>query len=190
MIQAWIKIGDGEVYDTYQAYGFTYMSSSNRLGAPTKGFAVSTYPEQAGENVDPRTVDDAFDYEVKFLVEAPNKDLVNANAKISDFNSQLYDLESTGSHVKVFKPVTFYNRYKRVIVTGYPQPIDEADEDDFFRDKYGYVHDAVVVKFKIRVNDPTQCNFSITDKDIPPMAARPKIILDEGGCILTETDTL
>lgn len=165
MIRVRLQIEDGNILDTYDAYGLIYLSSDHRFAAPTKGFATSTYAEQAGENIDPRTVDDAFDYAARFLVEAPNRNLVNANAKIKTFNEYMYT-QTVNTDIKTFRTFTFYNDYKRVKIVGIPQPIAEVDKDDFFRDKYGNVHDAVVVELKLRVTNPALCNFSI-DTDTP-----------------------
>lgn len=159
MINARLQIGNGEIKDLYATYGLVYLASDNRFAAPTKGFATSTYAEQSGENIDPRTVDDAFDYKISLLVEAPNKNLENANEVIRKFNELMYS-QGDDSNIKTFKTFTFYNDYKRVVITGIPSPISEANKDDFFRDKYGNVHDAVVVELTLRVTDPTICNFS------------------------------
>lgn len=159
MIKVRLQIEGGAIQDTYSAYGLVYLKSSNRFAPPTKGFAKSSYAEQAGENVDPRTVDDTFDYEVQFLIEAPNKDLANANAKIKAFNELMYS-KLANSDIKTFKTFTFYNDYKRHKISGIPSPIDEVDEKDFFRDKYGNVRDAVVVALKLHVNNPNDCDFS------------------------------
>lgn len=156
MINGRLKIGDGDIQDVFEQWGLIYISSDNRFEAPTKGFASTSYAEEAGEHTDPRTVPDAFDYKVKFLVMAPNKNLINANAKIAALNQALYSEASTG--VRTYKQVTFYNDYKRVKIVGYPQPIDEATE--FWRDKKGKVHDCVQIEWTIRVNNPTLCDFS------------------------------
>lgn len=155
MIHSRLKIGTGLLADVFQVWGFIYISADNRFEAPTKGFASTSYPEEAGEHIDPRTMPAAFDYTVKFLVMAPNKKLENANAKIAAFNRALYDEEN---QIRSYKQITFYNDYKRVKIVGYPQPISEATE--FWRDKKGKLHDCVQVEWTIRVNDPTLCDFS------------------------------
>ncbi len=156
MITARIKIGSGNAVDT-QTYGLVYLSSDNIIGAPTKGFESTSYPEQDGENVNPKTVDDAFDYTVKFFIKTTS--LTNANSVIKTFNDMLYT-QNQGSYVKEFKRVYFYNDYKKVLIVGYPSPISEAT--DFWRDSAGNLHDVVVVEFKIRVDQPHLCNFNLT----------------------------
>lgn len=151
-----LKIGTGALQDVFNKWGLIYVSADNRFDAPTKGFASTSYPEEAGEHIDPRTMPAAFDYKVKFLVMAPNSDLANANTKIAAFNAALYDVVN---QVRTYKTVEFYNDYKRVKIVGIPQPIAEAET--FWRDKKGKVHDCVQVEWTIRVNDPTLCDFSI-----------------------------
>lgn len=159
MIKVRIQVADEAINDTYDAFGLIYMSSDHRFAAPTKGFAKSTYAEEPGEYVDTRTVDDAFDYKVKFCIETPNKNLVNANAKIKAINDAMYSIDANG--VKTFKTLTFYNDYKRVKIVGIPQPIAEVEEKDLFRDSHGNVKDIVVCELTIRVNDPSLCDWDL-----------------------------
>ena len=67
MLTARIKIGDGEIKDT-RDYGFVYLDSDKRVGADSKGFESTSYPEEEGEHIIPKTVDAAFDYNVKFFI--------------------------------------------------------------------------------------------------------------------------
>lgn len=153
MITARINI-DGTVRDT-QYYGLVYLDSDKRLAAPTKGFEATSYPEEEGEHILPKTVDDAFDYVVKFFIRATS--VKDANALIDEFNAALYTQGAVGG-VKTYKQVTFYNDYKRHKIVGYPQPISEAET--FWRDPENQVHDVVVVEWTIRVTKPSLCNFN------------------------------
>ena len=159
MLTARIKIGDRALVDTRQ-YGLVYLSSDNIMGAPVKGFDETSYPEEEGVNICPKTVDDAFDYTVTFFIQADSLD--NANSKIQLFNSYLSSQPLTGSKVRTFNKVEFYNDYKRQKIVGYPKPISEAK--DFWRDKKNKVNDIVIVEFTIRVTTPSECSFST----IPP----------------------
>ena len=154
MLTARIKIGTGEIQDTRQ-YGLVYLSSDNIVGAPVKGFEETSYPEQQGVNISPKTVDGPFDYKVTFFIQAGN--LENANEKIRIFNNLLFT-KPLNSDVKTFKRVEFYNDYKRQKIVGYPQPISEAKE--FWRDKTNQLSDVVVVEWTIRVVRPGDCDFS------------------------------
>lgn len=153
---------DGTPPDAYQEYGLLYLDADERLAPPTKGFEKTTYAEEEGEHIEPKTVDDAFDYKVKFLVQAKNSDLENANIIIRDFNEKLYT-QDNDSDVKTFKQIAFYNDYNRVKIVGYPQPIAEAT--DFFRDKNGNVADAVQVELTIRVTKPSLCDFALSNQN-------------------------
>lgn len=159
MITSRIQIAGGQILDTYEGYGFIYMSADNRTEAPIKKRDVTSYAEEAGEHTDPRTVQDAFDYKVKFLIEAPNQNLVNANAKIKAFNNALYT-QQNNNDIRIYKEVTFYDDYKRVKIVGLPEPISEPT--DFYRRQDGSVMDCAEVELTIHVSDPTKCDFNLS----------------------------
>lgn len=142
--------------DSVAGYKLWYVSSDHRFGADVKDYDVTTYPEQEGENIIPKTVDAPFDYKVKFYVKADGS-LDNANTVIKAFNDLLYTADQNG--VKTFKQVSFYNDYKKVLIVGYPKPIALATQ--FWRDSTGAEHDVVVVEWVIRVNKPSLCNFAL-----------------------------
>lgn len=154
MITVRLKIGDGDIKDT-QEYGLVYVSADHCFEAGLKDMDTTTYPEQEGENINPKTVDAAFDYTVKFYVKAEGA-LENANQKIADFNALLYTKEGD---VKTLNQVSFYNDYKKVLIVGYPKPITTATQ--FYRDHTGKSFDVVVVEWTIRVNKPSLCNFNL-----------------------------
>lgn len=155
MIKVRLQIADGDILDTADNYGLIYLSADSRFQAPIKQREVTTYPEQEGENISTKTVDDAFDYKVTWFVKADGS-LGNANAVIAQFNALLYDQVDD---IKTFKQVTFYNDYKRVKIVGTPSPIAEATE--FWRDQSGKQHDVVQVEWVIRVSKPSLCDFNL-----------------------------
>lgn len=159
MLRVRIQIGDGEIQDS-TVYSLVYLSADHRFAAETKGFESTSYPEEEGEHILPKTVDAAFDYKIRFYVRAEGA-LENANEKIAAFNALLYTQEE-GSDVKTFKQVHFYNDYKKVLIVGYPKPIHEAT--DFWRDGSGKAHDVVVVEWVIRVTKPSLCDFNLTQE--------------------------
>ena len=156
MIKVRLQIADGDILDTADNYGLVYISADSRFSAPIKQREVTTYPEQEGENISAKTVDDAFDYKIVWFVKADGS-LGNANGVIARFNSLLYTQEGD---VKTFKQVTFYNDYKKVKIVGIPSPIQEATE--FWRDAQGTQHDVVCVEWVIRVSKPSLCDFNLT----------------------------
>lgn len=159
MIRVRLQIANGTAEDSYDKWGFIYLSADNRTEAPIKKLDTTSYAEEAGEHVDPRTVQDTFDYKVTFLIEAPNQNLVNANAKIAAFNKVLYS-QKADSDIRTYKEVTFYDDYKRVKIVGFPQPISEPT--DFYRRQDGSVMDCAVVELTIHVSDPTRCDFNLS----------------------------
>ena len=160
MINSRIQIENGAIEDFYTKWGFIYLSGDHRFAAPEKKRDESSYIEQAGANVDPRTVDDAFDYSAKFLIEAPNKNLLNANSQIKECNDAVRE-RTAGSDLKRCKTVTFYDDYKRCKIVGIPEIIAEVDEKDYYRRQNGDVMDCVVVPLTIHVSNPNLCDFDM-----------------------------
>lgn len=156
MIKVRLQIGDGNIVDTEEEYGFIYLDSDKRVGAPSKGFEKTSYPEEEGEHILPKTVDDAFDYKVKFFIQGDTH--ADANAKIVAFNNALHGTPDSKG-LKEYYQVTFYNDYKRHKIVGYPSEIAEAT--DFWRDRDNVVNDVVVVEWTIRVTKPSLCDFSL-----------------------------
>lgn len=157
MIKVRIKIGNGAAEDTFAAHRLIYISSDNRTEAPIKKRDVTSYAEEAGDHTDPRTVQDAFDYKVCFIIDGQDVDLKSVNAVIAAFNTKLYTQE-TGSEIRKYKEVTLYNDFKRVKIVGMPEPIAEPKE--MSRSKGGY--DYAQVELTIHVSDPTKCDFNLT----------------------------
>lgn len=160
MINVRLKIGDDDIYDTFKQWGLIYIESDNYTEAPIKKRESTVYAEQSGENLDTRTVQDAFDYVVTFLIETPNKYLSSANAKIDAFNRCLWEPEMDEDgfqigNIRKYKEVVFFNDYKRVKIVGYPEPISKPEK--FYRSD----HDCVIVDFKIRVSHPEKCEFNM-----------------------------
>lgn len=167
MIRANIKIGAGAKSDFFDRFGFIYLSSDRRFAPPEKKRATSSYAEEAGSHEDPRTVDDEFDYKMRFLIEAPNRNLINVNSKIKAFNDAIRE-RGVGSDVKRCPAVTVWDTYKRVSVTGIAEVIDEADENDYYRREDGRQDDYVVVTLTIHVSDPTLCDFDLNNESQEP----------------------
>lgn len=156
MIQSRLQIADGDILNLYDGYKLIHMETGTRFEAPIKKRDTTSYAEEAGEHTDPRTVQDAFDYKVTFIVEAPNKDLTNANAVIDEFNRKLYTQDG---EIRTYKEITFYNDFKRIKIVGLPEPIQEAKS--LYRRQNGEVMDCAQVEWTIRVSDPTKCDFNL-----------------------------
>lgn len=156
MIRVQLQIGDGAIYDTCDKYGLVYISSDTVFSAPVKEVETTSYPEEDGEHIDTSVVFEAFDYKAQFFINA-STGVDNANQKIFDFNKKLFYIDNLGRR-KAHK-VIFYNDYKKVKIAGYPEPIKDATE--FWRDTKGIVHDIVCVEWKIRVTNPSECDFNL-----------------------------
>jgi hypothetical protein len=159
MIKSRLKIEDGDIFDFESLFGFVQVSSDNIVGAPVKNFEQTSYPEQAGVNISPLTVDDTFEYKVSFFINAKGG-LETANWKIEEFNSAISVNEDGLRRVK---QISFYNDYKKVKIVGYPKPISQATE--FWRDSSGKLHDVVCVELVIKVTNPSLCNFNLDNED-------------------------
>ncbi|MCZ2855505.1 MAG: hypothetical protein O2U62_00260 [Candidatus Bathyarchaeota archaeon] len=143
--------------DTFAAHKLIYLSADNRTEAPIKKRDASSYAEQAGDNVDRRTVQDSFDYKVTFIIDGQNTDLDNVNAIIAAFNRKLYT-QPADSDIRTYKEVAFFNDFKRVKIVGIPEPIAEPKE--MKRSRNGF--DFAEVEFVIHANDPTKCDFNLS----------------------------
>jgi hypothetical protein len=153
MIRVRVKIGDdGQIQDTSE-FGFIYIDSDKRVGPDLREFEVTTYPEQDGENILPKTSRAPFDYTVKFFIQASS--IASANDIIDTFNRRLYTVGADG--LRTYKQVTFFNDYKRHKIVGVPYEISEAQ--DFWRDRKNQEFDVVLVEWKIRVTTPQLCEF-------------------------------
>ena len=153
MIRARIQIGKGEVYDAYDKYGFVYLDADERTAPDIQDYTSTKYVEDAEEHVDPRTIEVAFDYKIKFLVEAPNGNYKSVNNKVDDFNTLLFTRDDSG--VLNAQKITIYNDLNRVKVVGYPKPISEPTEV-FHTDSYGG-SDWIALELTVHVSNPKEC---------------------------------
>lgn len=163
MITSRIQIEDGAIEDFYEKWGFIYVDADERTAPDEKKSDASEYAEKAGENVDQRTVDAPFDYSAKFLIEAPNKDLTNVNAKIGAFNKAIRE-DSAESDIKRKREIAFYNPLNRVKIVGYPELI-ALPEKVYHSNQHGEL-DCAIVELKIRVSDPNKCDFELNTDNL------------------------
>lgn len=181
MINVRMKIGDGAIEDTFTAHKLIYLKADHRTEAPIKKREATSYAEEAGEHTDPRTVQDAFDYKVTFIIDGQNTYLASVNAIIAAFNAKLYT-QAQGSDIRTYKEVAFYNDFKRVKIVGLPEPIAEPKE--MKRSKNGY--DFAEVEFVIHVGDPTKCDFNLGEMEHLMLEQDGALLLENGQQILME----
>lgn len=161
MIKVSIKIGNGNANDSYETYGFIYVSADHRYAAPYKDMEKTSYPEEEGEYIFNKVVDEAFDYKVKFLVDGSGESgasILRVNDRITAFNNAV---SSLSNGVRTLTPITLYNPSRKVKIVGYAKPIDSAS--DFWITSKGIVTDAAMVELTIRVNKPSLCDFNYTE---------------------------
>ena len=152
MMTCRLQIENGLIEDSLERWGFIMVDSDRRTAAPEKKRATSSYIGEPGEHEDEVTVEDAFDYKVKFVIDTPNTDTESANAKIRAFNEAIRELDG---FTKKTKKITLYNDWMRVKVTGTPEVIDEPSE--FYRRQDNSRMDCVEIELKIRVTQPQLC---------------------------------
>ena len=158
MIRSSIQIENGLIDDFYDAFGFIYLDADKRTAPDEKQDAVTSYAEEPREHRDGRTCYAPFDYTAKFLIEAPNLDLPNVNTKITAFNEAIRE-QIPGSELRRKKSITFYNYKERVKIVGYPELV--AQPTELYRSPKLGMMEAAVVELKIRVDDPTKCDFCL-----------------------------
>ena len=163
MIRMRIQIEDGEIQDTVKGWGLIPLDADRRTAPPEKKNDESSYIEEPGSHPDPRTVYDTFTYKAQFAINAPNRDLKNANSVIARFNTAIRT-KTPGSTVMAKKKITLYNDRDRVVITGYPELI--AEPKSLYRRQDGSVMDCAEVELEIKVTDPTECDFDLSlEKD-------------------------
>ena len=161
MITSRIRIeGDSTIYDMYQKFGFIYKDSDTIFSPPEKKRDSTSYAEEHGEHSYNKTVYDAFDYNVSFVISTPNRNLLNANSKVKAFNDAIRSTSAV-SDVLTCKTVEFYNDYKRCKIVGIPEVIETAKT--FYRRSDGSVLDCAEVSLKIHVTAPLLCEFDMND---------------------------
>lgn len=157
MIESKIQIENGPIWDMFKRFGFIYLDADERTAPDEKEDAVTNYIEEPGEHRDGRTVYAPFDYTAKFLIEAPNKDLVNVNTRIADFNRAIREQLAGGVMRK--REIAFYNLLNRVKIVGYPHLVAVPTEVHH-SNRYGEL-DYAEVELKISVSHPDKCDFDL-----------------------------
>lgn len=168
MTKCGIQIGeDGETLDSYVGYGLIYMSSDSIFAPPAKKRDSTSYPGEAGEHVDRRTVADAFDFKMEFALDvSTSRTPRRINAVIEKFNAAILEPIEQGSDVKMAQPVTIHDYYKWRKITGIPQPISTPKEYYNVRGEQ-----FAVVELELRVENPNLCDFHyVTSSGIGEMA--------------------
>ena len=162
MMRADIQIEDGQPQDTRDAFGFIYLSSDKYLAAPTRAYEATSYAEQAGENIDPRTTEEAFDFKIALATEVFAGQIqngVHVNTRVARLNDAMF-IKSANSDIMTARQVTIYDITKHRKIVGYPKRISEPRDEDIF---YSNNQEFAVVELTLRVTNPKLCDFDYTD---------------------------
>lgn len=157
MMLADIKIADGERKDTREAFGLIYLKSDKLLDAPVRAYEATSYAEEAGEHLDPRTVKSAFDFKITFCTESidPRTSVRRTSTLIKELNEALFSRKA-GSDIITARKVTIYDYPRNRVIVGYPKPISEPEDDEYFISRG---HEFAVVSLNLRVANPNECDF-------------------------------
>lgn len=127
------------------AYPFILVKSDDRITPPIKDYEEQVYPESAASEIYPYTSKDVFDYSVTLLAFG---DYNTVNASVQSFYNLLF--QGSGDLLRAL-PVTIFNYWKGVKVTGYAK---SADPDAHYPKLTEYEKSAYIFNFVIHVADP------------------------------------
>lgn len=102
---------NGGALTNIATHGFHLVKSDDRITAPIKPYEEQRYPESAAVEIYPHTVKEPFDYTVELLA-------IGEYADINTVVTQFWDSLFNGTEAY---PITLYNYWKGVQVTGYPK---------------------------------------------------------------------
>lgn len=162
MMRADIQIENGQRQDTRDAFGMIYLSSDKLFAAPTRAYEATSYAEEAGEHIDPRTTEEAFDFKITFVTEVTGGQIesgLHVNTCVAALNNALFS-KPANSDILTARKVTIYDLTKHRKIVGYPKRISEPREDDVF---YSHNQEFAVIELNLRVTDPKLCDFDYTD---------------------------
>lgn len=139
------RINGGTLTDI-STHGFHLVKSDDRITAPIKEYEVQEYPETAAVEIYPYTTKAPFDYEVTLLALG---EFDQVNASVAAFVDSLFS--ASGDLLQAL-PITLYNYWKGVQVTGYLKSSEPTEH----RPKLTkYEQSAYVFTLVFYVADPT-----------------------------------
>ena len=141
------RIENGSILDI-ASLGFHLVKSDDRLIAPIKDYEIQEYPEQSAAEIYPYASEKPFDYTVKILAFG---DEASVNASVRAFWDSLFHAASR-SGVKQAYPITLFNYWKGMQVTGYAK---SAEPDAYYPTLVEYESSAYLFDLTLYVADPT-----------------------------------
>ena len=142
-----IQIANGAIQEAQTAWGFHLMESDDTVVPPIREYEAISFPESAAEEIHPYTKFEPFDYKCTLLCFGT---LTTINSTVRTFFDSLFTITS-GVDLRQAKPITLYNDYKGVKVTGYAKSIEGQD---YYPEVKEVEKGAYMFDFVLRVADP------------------------------------
>ena len=114
-----IQINGGAIQDAESVYGLYMLDCDSTLIPESKDYERMQYPETDADEIDARTTYKSFDYKMTMLMLGLQDEVQEA---IIDFYASLFST-TLGSDIRTALPITVYNEWTRVKVTGYAKPL-------------------------------------------------------------------
>ena len=143
----YIQIESGPVVDAESELGFHLVESDDIVIPPIKDYEMQKYPESAAAEIYPYTTLDPFDYTCTILSIG---ELDAVNASVCAFYDSLFEIQP-GSDLRKAKPVTIYNEWKGIKVSGYAKTSPAKGNHPNI---VAYEQGAYLFEFVIFVSDP------------------------------------
>lgn len=141
------RINNGSVIDI-ATHGFHLVKSDDRVVPPIREYEKQEYPEYAAAEIYPYAAEVPFEYTVKLLVFGSD---ASVNASVREFWDSLFETSGRTVARKAY-PVTLFNYWKGVQVTGYPK---SPNPDSTYPVPIEYENSAYLFDFILDVVDPT-----------------------------------
>lgn len=141
------RIENGSIIDIAQ-HGFYLVGSDDRVLPPIRDYEKQEYPEYSAAEIYPYAAEMPFEYTVKLLAFGSD---ASVNATVRSFWDSLFDTSDRSVARKAY-PITLFNYWKGVQVTGYPK---SADPDKYYPAMVEYESSAYVFDLVLYVADPT-----------------------------------
>lgn len=110
-----IQIGTGTVEEAITKWGLYLIKSDDTIIPPMKDYPTREYPESSAVEIHPYASLQSFDYTCTLLCLGA---LSTVNQTVRNFYDSLFTI-TTGKDLRQALPITLYNDYKGIKLTGY-----------------------------------------------------------------------
>jgi hypothetical protein len=142
-----IQIASGAVQEAAATWGFHLVETDDTILAPIREYETQRYPESSAEEIWPYTVQEPFDYKCTLLCFGA---LSTLNSSLKTFYDSLFTI-TAGVDLRQAKPITLYNDYKAMKVTGYAKTVEGKD---YYPELKEYEKGAYLFDFVLHISDP------------------------------------